>query len=281
MMATVPTILSPQMAQVLSCEAQSIHKRSEKLTCRSLIIPYMTYGFLGVESVTVAAFEARNPRSLRASAKWIAYVITSLFLLCGIGEILNIYWQDLQLPELVVKRNTIGPRDGAKSGAHYSLLVLAAQEAGHKHAAGVWNGFLILSSLSAANTCLYVASRTLYGLCRDLPQDQKSRLRRWAAKLGALDPRTRVPFWALIASTLVFFWLPFLHLQKGASAQNVRSALHSPSRTRLTFRVAPRRHDHDRLCRLCASLGVPVLCLYSILQLDANPQRRPGPAQGR
>ena len=198
----------------------------------SLIIPYITYGFLGVETVAVAAFEAREPRSLRASAKWIAYVIAFLFVLCGIGETLNIAWDDGRLPQLVEKRDKIQVRDATQSAAHYSVLVLAARITGHKAAAGVWNGFLILSSLSAANTALYVASRALYGLCRDLPQDipqdKVSRLKRWPSKLGALDPRTRVPFWALIASTAIFFWLPFLHLQKGTSAQDV-SALHPTS----------------------------------------------------
>jgi yeast amino acid transporter len=224
MPATASTSESLQIKPALFCKAGSKRVHIQRLMRRRLIIPYITYGFLGVETITVAAFEARNPRSLRSSAKWIAYVITFLFILCAIGQILNISWTDQRLPELVAKRDTLWPRDTAQVSSHYSLLVLSAEITGHKSAAGVWNGFLILSSLSAANTCLYVASRTLYGLCRDLPQDKTSLLRRWPAKLGHLDPRTRVPFWALIASTAAFFWLPFLHLQSGTSAQDVSSS---------------------------------------------------------
>ena len=229
MPVTTRTRTSHPTKPLLSCKAHvAATSQICVLTDHSLVIPYLTYGFLGVEIVTVAAFEARKPRkSLRSSARWIAYVITLLFVLCGIGEALNVAWYDSRLPEMGEKAK-IKTRDDSQQRASFSVLVLAARINGHLHAAGCWNAFLIVSCLSAANTALYVASRTLYGLCRELPQNEKSRLKRWPSKLGALDPRTRVPFWALLASTVVFFWLPFLHLKSGYSVQSVSTPSHHP-----------------------------------------------------
>lgn len=171
--------------------------------------------------MTVTAFEARKPQSVRFSAKWIAWFITFLFIVCGIGQILNIAWDDPKLAEMELRRDRLQVRVVSQSAAYYSVLVLVAKVNNYVTVASVWNGFLIFSSLSAANTCLYVASRALYGLCRDLPQNETAQWKRWPARLGALDPRTRVPFWALLASLALFFWLPFLNLRKGTSSQDV------------------------------------------------------------
>jgi yeast amino acid transporter len=201
--------------------------------------------------VTVTAFEAHEPRtSLRFSSKYIAYIITIFFLLCGLGEALNVGWDDPHLPQMTARRRSVDINNGDQPPESFSILVLAAELQDLPRSANVWNAFLIISCLSAANTALYVASRTLYGLCRDLPQDDPFFLKRWAAKLGMLDPRTRVPFWALIASTIAFFWLPFLHLREGYSVQSVRllpqPICHCSTPILIPPSSAPQHHDHHR-----------------------------------
>jgi amino acid transporter len=193
-----------------------------------LIIPFLSYGFLGVEIVSVTAFEAKSPRTaLRSPSKFIAYIIVALFFLCGIGEALNLPWNAAGLTELsdakMKKRadSTIDNTAGLKHTS--SALVLAAERAGDLGLAGFFNACLIYSCLSAANTALYVSSRTLYGLCREVDPDDTRIIYRLAAKLGELDPRTRVPIWSIVLSVLAFFWVPFLHVWNRNSVGDVSS----------------------------------------------------------
>ena len=193
--------------------------------CR-LIIPFLTYGFLGVEIVSVTAFEAQKPReALKSPSKFIAYIIVALFFLCGIGEALNLPWNAHGLPELqdskMRQRDAIDTDNTGMLKHTSSVLVLAAERAKDKGLAGFFNGCLIYSCFSAANTALYVSSRTLYGLCRETDPNDTRFLYRVAAKLGALDPRSRVPIWAIVVSILAFFWIPFLHVWKRDSVANV------------------------------------------------------------
>lgn len=178
--------------------------------------------------VSVTAFEAKEPRkSLRQSARWIAWVIFGLFFLCGLGEALNIAWDDTHLLQLGIASSSKAEASGAVRRAEarddksFSVLVLAANKAGHPHWADFLNGCLVMSCLSAANTALYIASRTLYGLCKRFEENDERLLVRCVAKLGSLDPRTRVPNFALFASVATFFWLPFLHLREGYDVNSV------------------------------------------------------------
>jgi amino acid transporter len=84
---------------------------------------------------------------------------------------------------------------------------------------GFLNGCLILAILSAANTALYVASRTLFGLTQEI--DPNSRWWGWVSKFSTTTHNRRVPAFALVASVLIFCWVPFLHLTKSYSYQYV------------------------------------------------------------
>lgn len=192
--------------------------------------------------VSVTAFEAKEPRkSLRQSARWIAWVITALFILCGIGECLNVAWDDAHLLQLGIaatsrKAPALQSRADKVSEESFSVLVLAAEAAGLPRWANFLNACLVLviSCLSAANTALYIASRTLYGLCKHFKDNDPSVVRRFAAKLGSIDPRTSVPNFALFVSVAAFFWLPFLHLREGYSVNSV-SLLRHCGMLRLTY----------------------------------------------
>lgn len=189
-----------------------------------MIIPLLAYGFLGVEIVTVTAFEARNPRKdLRFPSKYIAYIIFFLFLICGLGEVLNVDWNNPNLPDLNPRSTTtVGNLTRPSVHKSPSVLIIAAQSTHAKGLAGFLNACLIFTSLSAATTSLYVSSRTLYGLTRELQETHPWPLN-WFAKLGTIHPKTSVPVWALLVSALAFIWLPFLHLQRGYSIQDASS----------------------------------------------------------
>lgn len=167
-----------------------------------------------------------NPRkSLRAPSKYIAYLIFFLFLLCGLGEVLNVEWSDSRLPSLEGRSSTpIGNLTAPPIHKSPSVLIISAQGTHVKGLAGFLNAGLIFTCLSAANTSLYVSSRTLYGLTRELHENRRWPLN-WFAKLGTIHPKTSVPVWALLASVLAFIWLPFLHLRSGYSIEDASPIL--------------------------------------------------------
>jgi amino acid transporter len=99
--------------------------------------------------------------------------------------------------------------------------VIALWDWGKKELAGFLNGALIFSVLSASNTSLYVASRTLYGLALDVPTT--SRAGKILHSFSVVVPQTGVPARALIFSALAFIWLPFINLKQGYAVQYVGS----------------------------------------------------------
>ena len=195
-------------------------KNAASAVCVAL--PIIAYGFLGVEIIAVTAFEARNPRALRFPAKWIAYVVFALEFLLILGEVLAVGWQDPSLQRLeqrglakVTKRYIDYTHDTI------AVFVLAPLEAGVKILPGFLSGCIIFCVLSSANTALYVASRTLFGLTREIQPNHEIFLMRWLAKLGTVTPKAHVPAWALLISVLSFCWLPFLHLKHQYSLEDV------------------------------------------------------------
>jgi len=82
---------------------------------------------------------------------------------------------------------------------------------------------LIMAVLSAANTALYVSSRTLFGLTREI--DPEDKYWWWIAKLSTTTPHRKVPAAALFLSTAAFCWVPFLHLSKSYSDQDLQEIM--------------------------------------------------------
>jgi amino acid transporter len=178
------------------------------------VIPLVAYSFLGVETVAVTAFEAKSSRSLRLPSQLIAYVILVLYGLLALGETLNVDWRNDHLPTVYNGiANSSDIPSGLSSPVSSSMPVIACWNAGYKTLAGTMNGFLIFSVLSAGNTSLYVASRTLYGLARDVPETNF--IGKWLHKASIVVPQTKVPAAALVISALSFIWLPFVQLKGG------------------------------------------------------------------
>ena len=99
------------------------------------------------------------------------------------------------------------------------MIINAAYHAGYRDLAGFLNGCIIFSVLSASNTSLYVSSRTLYGMVREMPNSNWLYNKiRWMAKV---PKRTGVPAVAILVSAVSFYWLPFLQLKKGYALQDV------------------------------------------------------------
>lgn len=168
--------------------------------------------------ISMAAFEARDLRSLRMPSQTIAYFVVGIYFLLAIGEFLNVKWVGTPLPEIYGINST-----SVETSRSNAVFVLAATAAGYKHMPGFMNGLMIFSALSASNSALYVASRALYGMTRTItPWGWLSGLK----ELGTVWHKTGVPMWAVFVSFLAFLWLPFLQLQRGYAISDV-SYLHS------------------------------------------------------
>lgn len=166
----------------------------------------------------MTAFEARDASALRWPSRWIAYVVFLLYLLCTIGEALNVAWSDPHLPPIygdpVAKNSTMTMNPPTSN-----VVIFTTFLAGYQSLAGFLNGCLIFSVLSASNTSLYVSSRTLYGITREMPGTNW--LNRQIKLLSLVAPRTGVPAAALLFSAVSFFWLPFLQLKSGYALQDL------------------------------------------------------------
>jgi amino acid transporter len=193
----------------------------------------IAFGFLGIEAVAVTAFEARTSRSLRLPSQSIAYVVILLYFLCLLGQCLNVRWDNDHLP-LIYSGIGNGATDttGLENPTSSNLTIIALWLRGQKGLAGFLNGAMIFSVISSANTSLYIASRTLYGIARDVPPT--NRLGKFLHSFSVLVPKTGVPARALIFSAVASSWLPFLSLRGTYAVQYVSYDRPGSETTRLT-----------------------------------------------
>lgn len=188
-------------------------------------ISLAVFPYIGIESITVTAFEAKSPqKSLRFAAKNLAYFVTGLYLISVVAFTLNVEWFNRSLAQYfnqslveVGNPSSLGHTPSiyfdldSKPVRSQSLPVIAIQQAGMKFLPGFVTGCLVYSALSAANSALYIASRTMYGLAQSLDPDSASAIVRILSRIGTVTPDTRVPGWALVLSCS-FLWLPFIPL---------------------------------------------------------------------
>ena len=203
----------------------------------SIAIPLATFAYLGVELVTMTAFEAKDSENLKFPAKSIAWVVTVIYLLTTLVFMLNVPWTDPSLPEFF-NQGLVGLSEGpasSKSTEHTgstqvlrsnSAPVLATIKAGLKVLPGFITGCFIYSTLSTANTGLYVASRALFGLTREIRMERDSGwIIRAIARLSTVESKTRSPWWALLLSVLVLCWLPFQRMNSADEKLQVRVSI--------------------------------------------------------
>ncbi|KAG4442062.1 hypothetical protein IFR05_002456 [Cadophora sp. M221] len=200
-------------------------------------IPLAIFSYIGVELVTVTAFEASDPSRLKGPTKHIAYIILAIYMISIGGFVANVEWFNQNLPhffgqDLVIINDTdstlghIPRSDWHNSSRSTAAPVIAVLEVGLETLPGVLTGFLVYSGLSTANTALYVASRTLYGLTRDLSQTDRNIIVRFFAKLNTVSPTTRIPVWSLVTSCIIFSsWLPFVRFHSGYTKDEVQEVL--------------------------------------------------------
>lgn len=152
-----------------------------------------TFAYLGTELVGVTAGEAQNPR--RAIPK----AIKLTFYRIVIFYCLSVLFVGMIVPYNSDKLSLATKVTGTNASA--SPFVAAAQIAGVKGLPSLLNACILIFVFSAANSDLYIATRTLYGLASD----------RSAPAIFRRTDSRGVPWVALIACTL-FACLAFLNV---------------------------------------------------------------------
>ncbi|PWY64181.1 amino acid transporter [Aspergillus eucalypticola CBS 122712] len=193
-------------------------------------IPLTAYAFQGLEVYAMTAFEARDGHALRWPARWTAYVAVVVYIMCTLGEVINVKWDNPALPQLHdgVSNSTLSAT--SNPGSSSSMIVIAALSTNNRSIAGFLNGCLLFSVFSAANSSLYVASRTLWGMAKHFPRSSTKEL--WVKKkLAILSEGTKVPVVSLLVSLLAFCWVPFLQLVDSSAVQQVVQVISISSST--------------------------------------------------
>ncbi|KAK0735208.1 putative amino acid transporter [Lasiosphaeria miniovina] len=211
------------------------------VTALFMSISIATFAFVGVEIVAASALEARWPgsrsedridsglsrrsdkpligSSVKFSAIFLSVLATIAYTISGVLVSLDIPRDDPSLPRLSWVTTTVEPGKDDGSGAPPSIttsaFVVIALQSQIPHLADIFNAFLIFTALTCAQTNLYVASRTLFGLTSRLDggtgQPWLLRVLAWFGRTN----RHKVPMRAMIFSSLAFSWVPFLQLKGG------------------------------------------------------------------
>lgn len=175
----------------------------------------------------MAAFEAdpheqkiRNKRipKLDWASRWVHWIVVLLYLLYTIGVALTVPWNNVNLVPIYGVIPRLG-LVGEKLNSSNSIIIAMSSWSGTNASVGlsIVNALLIFCILSAANTSLYIASRTLWGLAR-YGTVGPSVVGKAIMRLGGVWQQTSVPIVALLWSLLAFLsWFPATQFSSAAA----------------------------------------------------------------
>ncbi|CAJ2504035.1 Uu.00g114290.m01.CDS01 [Anthostomella pinea] len=203
------------------------------VTALFICLSTATFAYVGVEVPAACALEARATQTRRSpsdtsqtisnafsigetvrfASKYVSFLACIAYTLSGILVSLSIPRDDCKLPRPGWLGRPVGCLVSGSKDESTSAFVLVALEHGMADLASAFNVFLVMTALSCANTNLYVASRTLFGLTNQI---DGGRGQPWYLRALAWVGRTnshRVPIRAMALSAIAFCWVPFLQLR--------------------------------------------------------------------
>lgn len=162
------------------------------------------FAYTGTEVVGVAFGEAPNPRrTIRRAVRQTLWRIVFFYVLGALVLGMSVpYTHDMQ----VVGGSGTGTKTKGTSTAAASPFVIAVQIAGIPVFPDVVNGCLLVFVISAANSDIYIGSRTLFGLARD---GQAPRIFRETSEKG-------VPLYGVVFTSL-FAALAYMNAAESSS----------------------------------------------------------------
>ena len=176
----------------------------------------------------------RSPANstIKLSATQLPFIAAVIYFISATLVTSNVPWNNSELPRLGWLAAPT-PSCANNKDATNSAFVIAAKLSGIPRLGSALTVFLMFTAITAANTALYVASRTLFSLTRRLEVDSRDpHWKKFLASFGKTNHR-RVPMKAVCASCF-FCWIPFLYLASDngpdTTIAGVR-ALSTPART--------------------------------------------------
>lgn len=196
----------------------------------SMALPLVAWSFGGIESTTMAAFEARRKDDIALASRSIHWILIVLHFFYILGMMFTVPWNTIDVtsfhPWVDINRasndsssalfHTFNSTDECyKSTIGVVKAICNIGRDGPPNAdvsglANFVNVVLLYSVLSCGNAALYIASRTLYGLASSERVRRKGLTNPLIRYLGSTRPGTGVPFYAVVFSWLIFCWAPFL-----------------------------------------------------------------------
>ncbi|KAL6231194.1 hypothetical protein BDW75DRAFT_248064 [Aspergillus navahoensis] len=193
------------------------------------------FAYVGVDITAATALEARPDKrdsslrdtahalkgrwpyiSVRFVATWTSFLVWIIYFIAGFLMSLNVEWDNENLPRLSWLGSPSDKDDKFKTDSGF---VISAVMSGIPGLADTFTAIIFVTAVFSANTNLYVASRTLFGLTRRIQGDGW----RFFAFFGKTN-NYQVPVRAMLLS-LVFMWVPFLYLSPHNSADTTISSL--------------------------------------------------------
>ena len=175
------------------------------------------FAFVGVEITAATALEAKASTRqqivpttrLKRPATKLPLVVGTVYVLAAIMLALAVDANSPSLPP----QGWVNPTTQSTSKSD-SAFVQAAETARITALPSVITTFIVFTALTSANTALYVASRTLFGLARESGS--------WFGYFGVTDGTRRVPLRALWASAAFFFVGYFCYLPSQNGVNTVK-----------------------------------------------------------
>ncbi|RDA86586.1 hypothetical protein CP532_5991 [Ophiocordyceps camponoti-leonardi (nom. inval.)] len=194
-----------------------------------------SYAYVGVEVVAASALEAKPndtarpgnegliSKTVKFSAVYIPILATVAYTLATLLASLSndidrcnltgLSWINSTCPDSNRQDNNNNNNNNKQASVFVAIALHSRYNLGINVFTHVINAFVVFSILACANTNLYVASRTLFGLTTGL-KVSSNKLLSFLAWFGETN-RRKVPMRAVVFSAVAFMWVPFLQLKNG------------------------------------------------------------------
>ncbi|KAH7304294.1 amino acid permease-domain-containing protein [Stachybotrys elegans] len=200
---------------------------SDLPTALLIAISITIYAYVGIEIVAASAVEARATTSstraskpeattvvgqrVRFSAIYFPLLAAAAYTLSSMLASFSIPRDHCRLPRLNPSEKP-GCDQNESNLDSTSVFVIVARESGIQGLEHAFNGIIIFTALTCANTNLYVASRSLFGLTTRLEGGSRQPLYIRLLALFGKTNRRKVPIRAVVFSAMAFCWVPLIQL---------------------------------------------------------------------
>ncbi|THV88065.1 hypothetical protein D6D26_10003 [Aureobasidium pullulans] len=231
-----PSAEKPNLSSCIKDGFQTHIEGTDKSVAAVLAISMAVFPYVGVETFTITAFEARSPEALKLPSKRMVPFVMFLYTLSVLGFSLNVPWNNGYLPAYYsawtpskeAQKFTCHNRDPqglnrrqavadlSNTDGHV-LPTIAIDLANINGLSGSVNACLLYSALSTANSSLFMASRILHSFTATHGETK------FLSYFNRLNDQGS-PVWAVCAS-LFFCFVPFLSFLSSDSAKHTQQIL--------------------------------------------------------